>query len=1768
MAVNYLSFITWCRKSSLNNVVSVAFLTLLLLFVSQTAQAGVNQWSAIGPNGGYIRALAIDPATPSTIYAGTEYGGVFKSIDSGANWEALPISLNVYALAIDPVTPSTIYAGTNGSGVYKSTNGGVSWVAVNSRLGNLNVYALAINPATPATIYAGTNGGGVYKSTNGGSSWSSVKKGLSNSNVFALAINPTAPATIYAGTNGGGVFKTTNSGSSWTAVNTGLTTNRVMALAIDPVAPATIYAATNGGGVFKTTNSGTGWAAARTGITTLSVYSLAIDPTTPATIYCGTNGGGIFKSSTSGSSWSATNTGLTSLSVYALAIDRTQTSTIYAGTLRGGICKSLDSGSSWADANSGMNNFRSYAAAVTPTAPRTTYAGAYGGVFANISGAGGWTLNNSGLTSTDIRTLVADPTAPAKIYAGAYGGGLFKSSDGGSSWSVSNSGLTNLNLNALAIPPGTPTTLYATTYGGGFYKSSNSGNSWSQSNSGLTNTNLYCIAIDPLTPATIYVGSNNGGVYKSVNSGTSWVNIRTGMTNRVVNSLAIDPLVPTTLYAGTNGGIFKSIDSGSNWVVMNSGLTTLAVYSVAVDPTDPNVIYAGTNGGGVFRSANAGATWTAFSDGLDHNVIRALYFDPANPRDLYAGTLGAGLYQFTAAPELTVTPMALDYVTVTITTSLAQEITLANPGYAPLAVTPAATFSGADGAMFSFAPGGATPCSSTTPTIPVGGSCTMSVTFTPTAPGARSATLAITSDAYSQPLAEIALSGTAVLPTYALTLTSGGSGSGSVSFAPGIPCSNSCSQSFDMGTVVTLTALPAVNSDFTGWSGCDSVNGSSCTINMTTPKSVSASFSIKMFGLTATVVSGSGTITPATTSLVYGSPQSFTVTAATGSHLVTLNDNGVDVTAAVSAGIYTIASVTAPHALTAFFAPDIHPLTVTGTGTGSGTINISAGNTLLPSPGNITLPLDYGTVVNITAVPAAGAMFDGWSGACSGNATCSLTIDQAKSVTASFLAPAAAPSMIWARGETLAATNPVIWGGSATVNATYELEEATDATFTTNLRQVYVGPLLTAEVTMPATGSYYYRVRAIAPGYLPSPWQVSNASLFQYKSISPSSLWVRAVTSYAENPVVWGASSTPGAVYEVEEIVASAIGETRRLVYSGPDLQTNLVYAASGTFSYRVRTISPGYWPSDWVYSQQCVVNLITGMPASIWARSSTIVATNPVIWGASATPGAIYVVEEAIDPSFTRNRRQVYSGPDLRTDISVNSNGIYYYRVRATSPGYLPSAWNVTVPSTVDLSARSGTLPPASLWVRSATVLSTNPVIWTASPTAGVIYELEESTDPTFTSDNRLLYRGTELSQNVTVLRGGSYYYRVRAIGPDNWPSRWVNSIRSAVQLTCKKPASLWVRTTVNITTNPLIWGASLTPDVHYEVEEAADAAFTTGLRQVYRGPELRSDVTIDSDGVYYYRVRAVKDGYQPSEWMVSLPSSANLAQTIRTLPPASILVRSPSDKDSNLLLWEDISGKDILYEVEMSTEQTFASNRKIIYRGDGQRCYAMTTVEGDYYFRVRAIAPGKLPSLWVNANQLTVAGLSVVKPASLWIRSSTSLDSNPVIWGASTTAGVIYEVEEARDAAFTNGLRQIFQGDGLGTKIAVLEGSGDYYYRVRAVKAGYLASEWVSAGPMTVANLVTVKPASLWVRTVTDQPLIPLVWGASITAGASYEVEESTDPLFASGVRQVYQGTSLRFDVSVASSGTYYYRVRALRGGYLPSDWVNSLASVVTLP
>src|SRR5260370_23907894 len=78
-----------------------------------------------------VDALAVVPARPKTVYAGTFGGGAFKSADGGATWSGTALDTGfVNGLAVDPGGSGKVYAATGFRGLLQSTDRGESWSAL------------------------------------------------------------------------------------------------------------------------------------------------------------------------------------------------------------------------------------------------------------------------------------------------------------------------------------------------------------------------------------------------------------------------------------------------------------------------------------------------------------------------------------------------------------------------------------------------------------------------------------------------------------------------------------------------------------------------------------------------------------------------------------------------------------------------------------------------------------------------------------------------------------------------------------------------------------------------------------------------------------------------------------------------------------------------------------------------------------------------------------------------------------------------------------------------------------------------------------------------------------------------------------------------------------------------------------------------------------------------------------------------------------------------------------------------------------------------------------------------------------------------------------------------------------------------------------------------------------------------------------------------------------------------------------------------------
>jgi len=165
-----------------------------------------------------VLSLAISPSSPSTIYAGTNTG-VFKSTNSGQSWVQANDGLRVQtpltgalyipsvrSIAVNPATPDTLYAGSSQGGVFKSMDGGANWTASNNGLSNIVITSLAIDHTTPSTLYASTNSGAdafVIKINAGGTHFDYLRYlgGSENDLARGIALDPGGNAYLTGTTS-------------------------------------------------------------------------------------------------------------------------------------------------------------------------------------------------------------------------------------------------------------------------------------------------------------------------------------------------------------------------------------------------------------------------------------------------------------------------------------------------------------------------------------------------------------------------------------------------------------------------------------------------------------------------------------------------------------------------------------------------------------------------------------------------------------------------------------------------------------------------------------------------------------------------------------------------------------------------------------------------------------------------------------------------------------------------------------------------------------------------------------------------------------------------------------------------------------------------------------------------------------------------------------------------------------------------------------------------------------------------------------------------------------------------------------------------------------------------------------------------------------------------------------------------------------------------------------------------------------------------------
>jgi hypothetical protein len=494
-------------------------------------------------------------------------------------------------------------------------------------------------------------------------------------------------------------------------------------------------------------------------------------------------------------------------------------------------------------------------------------------------------------------------------------------------------------------------------------------------------------------------------------------------------------------------------------------------------------------------------------------------------------------------------------------------------------------------------------------------------------------------------------------------------------------------------------------------------------------------------------------------------------------------------------------------------------------------------------------------------------------------------------------------------------------------------------------------------------------------------WQTATP-----KCATPSSLIVPVADADGNYTVNWGASTTAGVFYELQEATNSAFTTGLRTIAAESNLSESIADRAQDkTYYYRVRAVKSSYDASAWRYAgNSCAVPGIAsvGIPSSLTVPVADADGSYSVRWGASVTSGVIYELVEATDSMFNTGSRIAFRGTATSCTIAGrNQNVTYYYRVRAMKGGLIDSGYR-TATSGCAVPGTAGVVMPVSIAVPVADADGAYTISWTASATAGAIYELQEATNSVFTSGLRTAYRGTSLSKVITGRSQNiTYYYRVRAVKGGLMDSSYrlaINGCAVPGTASASTPASLTVPTADADGAYLISWGASATAGVIYELQEATSYNFTTGVRNVYRGTATGCAVTGRSQNVtYYYHVRAIKPGYRDSAYRGS--NSCAVPGTGTTGIPAGLTVPLSDADGAYQVSWEASATADVIYELQEAANNTFTAGLRNVYRGTATSCNITGRLNGNtYYYRVRAVKGG----LKDSAFQKTGNGCAVSYP------------------------------------------------------------------------------------------------------------------------------------------------------------------------------------------
>lgn len=646
------------------------------------------QWNAIGPSGGDVRVIKIDPRDKDRLYVTTLDGQVHTSYDGGQTWHLL-VNLNrpqliLDNLIIDSRDSNILY--TSGhrhkspGGFFKSVDGGKTWKEARE-LKDEAIHAMVQSSKDPDMLLAGSVTG-IWMTRDSGETWTKISSDSSPDKLDAFAIDPRDTDTIYAGT-WYRAYKTTDGGNSWRLVKNGMIDDSdVFAIDINPVNPDHVIAAACSG-IYLSQNKGETWKKVQ-GIPSQSRRTRDIlhHPSKPGYVYAGTTEG----------LWMSTNGGATfrlvtskNIEINSIAVHPDDPDRIYLGTNNYGVMVSDDAGSKWELNNGNFTSRFTYNIVPDLERPNRFYAStintATGGGYIFVSNDFGQTWNpsvgNFDTERTIAFSIVQDQNTPDIIYL-ATNFGIFKSTNRGTSWNQLTppkpvrrtrrsrrsraaqkepeqpkgfvAALEN-KVNLLTYTNDGKNGYFAAT-NDGLYRSYDIDKGWEKIEFGEgIDQQVFAVHVSPKMPQVIWVGTAISGVIMSNDGGTTWSKVPTIPQGVPVSAIASNPDKPENIFVGTTQTFYMSTDWGKTWTRRGGNLPLGNYSSILINPDNTSEMYVASAreaNGGIFFSEDAGWSWKRIDSPkykIASNRVWSLVFNPNDSNLLLAATHSSGIYQ-------------------------------------------------------------------------------------------------------------------------------------------------------------------------------------------------------------------------------------------------------------------------------------------------------------------------------------------------------------------------------------------------------------------------------------------------------------------------------------------------------------------------------------------------------------------------------------------------------------------------------------------------------------------------------------------------------------------------------------------------------------------------------------------------------------------------------------------------------------------------------------------------------------------------------------------------------------------------------------------------------------------------------------------------------------------------------------------------------------------------------------------------------------------